>query len=69
MYTGTVSGVLCREVYCLYCVLIWESPLLEVSYNIFITIKTSSYCKSTNGMGKKYVLRFRSIVHKFVPSR
>ena len=42
MYTGTVSGVLCREVYCLYCVLIWESPLLEVSYNIFITIKTSS---------------------------
>ena len=29
-YTGTVSRVLCREVYYIYRVLIWESPLSQV---------------------------------------
>ena len=30
-YNGTVSGVLCREVYCIYSALIRESPLWESS--------------------------------------
>ena len=37
-FTGTVSHVLCREVYYVYCVLIWESRLSEFPIYTYVYI-------------------------------
>ena len=43
-YTGTISCVLCRDLLYHDIVLIWESPLSEVSMYIFYSMKCLNLC-------------------------